>query len=315
MMLWIVILVALASNTLAANPADIWQQLQLAENTPALYDEVVINTTEDGFSVHYYKVYRLDAFNERREETGYYKEDTIQVYLKKDDTTYLWIGNIPYALEKRTSSKIEELVPVDYVVEYLDGKEVAALYLQSKLFPIKIKKYLNPLDKELIKEEVYHQNRLVQVRERRNIQTNPYFDKLLFEIPQGYKVYTDRRIWERFIVSKFLMPRINFNVLYPVWLPINWELADMGINDFATTKVVVYRFFDGQEFYSLFLRPAKTTPEDNTNKKHTRFFVQYKGNMGVFQLENHDYIITLVGKIQEKDAFKIIDSLTQLSVE
>lgn len=314
-MLWLVILVALAINTLAANPASIWQQLQLAENTPVLYDEVVINTIGDGFSIHYYKVYRLDAFNERREETGYYKEETIQVYLKKNDSTYLWIGNIPYALEKKMTSKIEDMVPVDYVVEYLDGKEVAVLYLQSKLLPVMIKKYLNPLDNELIKEEVYHQNRLVQVRERRNIQTNPSLEKMLFEIPKGYKIYTDRHTWERFIVSKFLKPRISFNILYPVWLPINWELADMGINDFATTKMVVYRFFDGKEFYSLFLRPAELTPDDDSGKERTRFFVQYKGNMGVYQLENQDYIITLVGKLQEKDAIKIIDSLTKLNAE
>ncbi len=314
-MLWLIMLLVLSIDTLAANPASIWQQLQLTENLPALYDEVVIYTTGDDFSVHYYKVFHLDAYTERREETGYYKEETIKVYLKKNGNTYLWVDNIPYALERKTTSKIEDLVPVENVPKYLEGKEVFVLYLQSKMLPVKIKKYLNPLDNTLIKEEVYYQNKLVQVRERRNIQNNPSFGEMLFEIPEGYKIYTDIRIWERFIVSKFLKPKITFAILYPVWLPKDWELADMGISDVETTKMVVYRFFDGQEFYSLFLRPANLILKRNNNKEQTRFFVQYKGNMGVFQLENKDYTITLVGKLQEKDAFKIINSLTELNVE
>ena len=34
--------------------------------------------------------------------------------------------------------------------------------------------------------------------------------------------------------------------------------------------------------------------------------------MGVFQMERDDYVITLVGRLKEKDALKIIESLTAL---
>ena len=47
-------------------------------------------------------------------------------------------------------------------------------------------------------------------------------------------------------------------------------------------------------------------------KTNKSFTVLYKDNMGVFQMERDDYVITLVGRLKEKDALKIIESLTAL---
>jgi len=309
--LWLVALLTLSLRGLALTPSELWLKTQMAENQPIVYDEVVVDSVDNDVVVHYYKVYRQNWEKERREETGLYNEDILQVSIRKGANLYLWLGSLPHVLQMVTPKK-EEWVPEKIERGFLDDKELIVLYLYSHNKPLTIRKYIRPEDNLVLKEEILVKNKLVQIRERRNIQLVPELGEDLFNIPIGYQVYSERRHWELALVSSFIETKSRTNVFYPSWLPSAWELTDINLNQLDSIEVVVYRFFDGEDFYSLFQRPKDTSPTNESTSSYQKLQIVYKDNMGVFQLEKNNCIITLVGKIKEKDARKIIESLTLL---
>jgi len=309
--LWLVVLLTLSLRGLALTPSEIWLKTQMAENQPLVYDEVVVDSVDNDVVVQYYKVYRQNWEKERREELGLYSEDILQVSLRNGANLYLWLGSLPHVLQMATPKK-EEWVPQKIERGFLDEKELIVLSLYSNSKPITIRKYIRPSDNLVIKEEVFVKNRLVQIRERRNIQVEPQLEEDFFDIPAGYEVYSERRHWELALVSSFIETKSRTNIFYPSWLPSTWELTDINLNQIDSIEVVVYRFFDGEEFYSLFQRPKDISPENEPMHSYQRLQIVYRDNMGVFQLEMNNCIITLVGNIKEKDARKIIESLTLL---
>lgn len=309
-MFWLSIILMLSIKINAVDsttrPAEVWKQLQLTESKPISYEEVVVVHDGVGFSVHYFRVMRKDPTTERIEETSYYSNDVLKVELKVGNSLFLCLGTLPIVLKSRIEEKDdEEFLPIGIEEGMLDEKAVLILYLQSKKAPTKITKYLNPSNNTLVKEEIYFREKLVKVRERRNIVIDPPLNENLFKIPSEYRVFTDRRAWERALIYE-ISKNFCYDVYYPDYLPSNWELVDISFNSSGSFDGLVYRFFDGKEFYSLFLGPLP--PDFKSSKQH--YSVLYKDSMGVFQLVSNEYIITIVGKLQEKIAKKIINSLT-----
>lgn len=308
-MFLITLILILTVNVLADNPLEVWEKLRVTESLPVQYDEIVVFTESTGVSVRYYNVLRKDANTQRREETGHYSNEVLQVVLQIDDANYLWLDSVPYIYQTLDINQSEDWFAKKLDVMTSEDEQVLVLTLESKLLPIQVKQFINSLDMTLFKEEVYRRGQLVQVRERRNINNNPELAKELFELPTGYEVFSDRHSWERALVYELLSKNSIYDIYYPKWLPPNWVLADINTSEFFISNNVVYRFFDGNEFYSLFIRPLSVVP----NKSQVS--VVYKGSMGVFQIINNGYIITLVGRLQEKEALKIIESLIKLDCQ
>ncbi len=314
-MFWLTVILALAINVFAETPQQLWHDVLEMQDKPVYYDEIVVLSGVNGFSVRYFKVYRLDAENERREEVGSYHNQILQVELVKNQNKYVWLEGFPYVLEKE-KPKTDHWFPTLIEQGFVDEKEISILYLESEQTPLTVRKFITRGDNLVIKEEVYYKDNLIQVIERKNIQTNPLIDSTLFNIPETYTTYSDRRKWEQKLVIQFIGHKTPFSVLYPSYLPKTWELTDVSINNVASSEILVYRFCDGEEVYSLFLKPVRLVIDKNgisiRPKTNKSFTVLYKDNMGVFQMERDDYVITLVGRLKEKDALKIIESLTAL---
>ncbi|MDD2431944.1 MAG: hypothetical protein PHD88_04800 [Firmicutes bacterium] len=304
--MFLVIFLVLSISIFAESPLDVWESLKVTENIPIAYDEIVVITEPAGVSVRYFNVFRENSGTIRREETGYYSDEIIQVELKKDYTDYLWLENIPYVYESVAKEQLVEWMPEDVSKGMFEGQEVSILTLSAKALPFQTKQYINLADMTIFKEELYQRGRLVQIRERRNIRTNPEFRQGAFDLPMDFIVLRDRKAWERALVGELLLQNDINDVYYPEWLPDNWVLIDVNIDEYLDENHVVYRFHDGSEYYSLFISPLKSM----SDRKHVS--VLYKDSMGVFQLMNQGFIITLVGRLKEKDAFRIIDSLAKL---
>lgn len=94
-MLLVALFLFLTLNTYAQTPFEVWENVKVTENVPVTYDEIVVTTEAQGVSVRYFNVFRKNASTIRREETGYYGDEVLQVELKIDYTDYLWMENIP----------------------------------------------------------------------------------------------------------------------------------------------------------------------------------------------------------------------------
>jgi hypothetical protein len=188
-----------------------------------------------------------------------------------------------------------------------DGIDVLILTLVAESVPYQARQFISAANMTVFREELYRSGHLVQVRDRRNIRLNPQFEEGTFDVPEGFVVLSDRKAWEKALVSEMLRKSNIQEVYYPEWLPPQWVLIDVNIDEHLDDLFVVYRYSDGSEFYSLFVSPYKGSP------KRSRLSVTFQDNMRVYQLVQDDRIMTLVGRLSERDALKVLESLVELN--
>lgn len=306
-MLLVALFLFLTLNTYAQTPFEVWENVKATENVPVTYDEIVVTTEAQGVSVRYFNVFRKNASTIRREETGYYGDEVLQVELKIDYTDYLWMENIPYVYKSLASDQLVSWVPTQVSKNTFDGIDVLILTLVAESVPYQARQFISAANMTVFREELYRSGHLVQVRDRRNIRLNPQFEEGTFDVPEGFVVLSDRKAWEKALVSEMLRKSNIQEVYYPEWLPPQWVLIDVNIDEHLDDLFVVYRYSDGSEFYSLFVSPYKGSP------KRSRLSVTFQDNMRVYQLVQDDRIMTLVGRLSERDALKVLESLVELN--
>ncbi len=203
-MLLVALFLFLTLNTYAQTPFEVWENVKVTENVPVTYDEIVVTTEAQGVSVRYFNVFRKNASTIRREETGYYGDEVLQVELKIDYTDYLWMENIPYVYKSLASDQLVSWVPTQVSKNTFDGIDVLILTLVAESVPYQARQFISAANMTVFREELYRSGHLVQVRDRRNIRLNPQFEEGTFDVPEGFVVLSDRKAWEKALVSEML---------------------------------------------------------------------------------------------------------------
>ncbi|HOL14155.1 MAG TPA: hypothetical protein PLD61_07270, partial [Bacillota bacterium] len=168
-MLLVALFLFLTLNTYAQTPFEVWENVKVTENVPVTYDEIVVTTEAQGVSVRYFNVFRKNASTIRREETGYYGDEVLQVELKIDYTDYLWMENIPYVYKSLASDQLVSWVPTQVSKNTFDGIDVLILTLVAESVPYQARQFISAANMTVFREELYRSGHLVQVRDRRNI--------------------------------------------------------------------------------------------------------------------------------------------------